>query len=73
MNVGLSGYTPYIKAGASYLILFYDDNLQALLSGIFSGAVATRPRTDDADVEDVSGRTADHSIIVHFSVGDKLL
>jgi hypothetical protein len=71
MDIGLSGYATYIQAGASHLTLFYYDHLQALLGGIFSGAVAPRPRTDDADIEHISGRTADDSVIVHFSIVDK--
>ena len=47
MNVGLGGNATYIKTGASHVVALEDDNLQALLGSIFSGAVPTRARTDD--------------------------
>ena len=47
MHVGLGGDTTHIQAGTTNLGTFEDNHLQALLSGIFSGAVTTWARADD--------------------------
>ena len=50
MDVGLRRDTAYIEAGSSDLSALEDCNLQALFGSIFSGAVTTRPRTDDNQI-----------------------
>ena len=50
MHIGLGGDTTHIQAGATYLRTFEDNHLQALLSGIFSGAVTTWARADDNQI-----------------------
>jgi hypothetical protein len=47
MHIGLGGDTPHIETGAAHLSALEDNDLKALFGGIFSGAVATRPRADD--------------------------
>ena len=48
VNIRLGRNTTAVQAGASHFAFLYDNHLQALLGCIFSGAVATRPRTDNA-------------------------
>jgi hypothetical protein len=52
VDVAFSGNAAYIQAGATHLILFHDNHLQALLGSKLSGAVTSRPRADDAYVAD---------------------
>ena len=47
MNVGLRRYTTHIQTGSSHVVTFEDCDLQAVLGGIFSGAVTSRPRAND--------------------------
>ena len=47
VNIGLGGYAAPVQAGAPHLVLLDNHHTQPLLGGIFSGAVATRPRADD--------------------------
>jgi hypothetical protein len=46
--IGLRGDTTYVQAGSSDVFSLEDDNLQALLGGIFSGTVSSRSRTYNA-------------------------
>ena len=50
MHIGLGRYTTYIQACTTHLRAFEDDHLQALLGSIFSGAVTTRARADDHQI-----------------------
>ena len=50
MDIGLRGDTADIEAGASDIGVLEDDDLQALLGGIFSGAVTSWPRADDDQI-----------------------
>ena len=50
MHIGLRGNTADIEAGASDMIPFEDRHLQALLGGIFSGAVAAWASADDNEI-----------------------
>ena len=50
MDVGLGGDTAYIKTGAAHLRALEDNDLQALLGSIFSGAVTAWPRADDDEI-----------------------
>ena len=50
MDIGLRRDTAHIQTRAAHVARLKDNHLQTLLSGIFSGAVATRPRTDDNQI-----------------------
>jgi hypothetical protein len=50
MHIGLRGYAAYIKTRTTNVVALEDDDLQALLGGIFSGAVTTRARADDNQI-----------------------
>ena len=50
MHIGLGGYAPHIEAGAAHVCTFEDGDLQPLFGGIFSGAIASWPRTDDNQI-----------------------
>ena len=50
VNVGLGGDAAHVETRASNLSALEDNNLEALLGGIFSGAVPTRARTDDNQI-----------------------
>jgi hypothetical protein len=50
MNIGLSRYTPHIETSSTNIRTLEDYHLQTLFGGIFSGAVPTRARTDDNQI-----------------------
>ena len=50
MDIGLRGDTADVETGASDIGVLEDDDLQALLGGIFSGAVTAWPRADDDQI-----------------------
>jgi len=50
MDVCLGRDAATVQAGATDLILLDDNDLQALVSGIFCGAVASRPRADNQHI-----------------------
>ena len=50
VDVGLCGNTADVQARAADVLTFEDGDLQALFGSIFSGAVATWPRTDDDEI-----------------------
>lgn len=50
VDIGLGGDAAHIEACAAHLASLEDRDLQTLSGGIFSGAVATRPRTDDNQI-----------------------
>ena len=50
MDIGLRGYTADIKTGTAHLASLKDYDFQALLGGIFSGAVSSRSRADDNQI-----------------------
>ena len=50
MDIGLGGNATHVETGATSLGALEDDDLQALLGGLFSGAVPTRARADDDEI-----------------------
>ena len=50
VDIGLRWDAAYIETGAAHVVTLEDDDLQALLGGIFSGAVTSRPRTNNDQI-----------------------
>ena len=50
VDIGLRGDAAHIETSTTHVVALEDDDLQALLGGIFSGAVTAWPRADDDEI-----------------------